>query len=534
MRCLALAAALGAAALLAAPPAFAQAAAGAGPTLTFGVAAPITSLDPHFANAAPNTSMAMHMFGFLTTRDAQARIQPDLAESWRALGEEGWEFTLRPGLAWTDGRPLTADDVAFTLARLPDVPNSPGGFQGGLVGITGVDVIDARTLRIRTSGPAPLVPTNMTSIAVIARHAAEGASTADFNSGRAMVGAGPYRFVAYTPGDRVVMERNPAWHGAWDGRTPPWARVTFRFITSDPARTAALMAGDVDAIDQVPLIDVERLGANPRVAVSRVAGLRMLFLVFDFRSAAGPAGMTDAQGRPFATNPLHDVRVRRALSMAINRAAIAERTMSGLATPTAQWLPPGAFGHNPALPPPAFEPEAARRLLAEALPQGLRVTLFAPNDRYPNDSQIAQAIAQMWTRIGIATQVEALPWTAYTGRAARNEFGIHMLGWGSASGEASSFLVNLLATASRERRWGATNRGGHSDAVLDEMIARGVATLDDAAREAVWHEATRRVAEQASTITLLQLTNTWATRTGLAYEARVDERSLAYRVFPAN
>lgn len=509
------------------PPAAAQ-------QVTIGVAAPITSLDPHFANAAPNTSMAMHMFGFLTTRDAQARLQPDLAESWRADGEEGWEFRLRPGLVWTDGRPLTADDVAFTLARLPDVPNSPGGFQGGLVGITGVDVVDARTVRIRTSGPAPLVPTNMTSIAVVARHATEGRGTADFNSGLAMVGAGPYRFVAYAPGDRVVMERNPSWHGAWDGRTPPWSRVTFRFMTNDAARTAALLAGDVDAIDQVPLIDVARLSANPRVAVSRVAGLRMVFLVFDFRSPASPAGMTDAQGRPFERNPLHDVRVRRALSMAINRAAIAERTMSGLATATAQWLPPGAFGHDPDLPAPAFEPEAARRLLAEALPQGLRVTLFAPNDRYPNDSQVAQAIAQMWTRIGVATSVEALPWASYAARAARNEFGIHMLGWGSASGEASSFLVNIMATQSRERRWGATNRGGHSDPVLDALIARGVATLDDAAREAVWREAARRVADQVGTITLLQLTNTWATRTGLAYEARVDERTLAYRVFPAN
>jgi peptide/nickel transport system substrate-binding protein len=512
---------------LAALPAAAQ-------SLTIGAGAPITSLDPHFYNASPNTSMAMNLFGFLTTRDAHARLQPDLAESWTPVGEEAWEFTLRPGLAWTDGRPLTADDVAFTLARVPNVPNSPGGFQGNLVGIAGVDVVDARTLRIRTQGPAPLVPTNMASLAVIARHAAEGAATADFNSGKAAIGAGPFRLVSYAPGERVVLERNPGWHGAFDGKANPWQQATVRFITNDAARTAALLAGDIDVMDQVPSADVPRLAADPRVAVSKITGLRVIYLTFDYKSDGAPAGFTDGQGRPLAANPLRDVRVRRALSMAINRAAIADRIMAGLATPTAQWLPPGAFGNDPDLPAPAYDPEGARKLLAEALPQGLRVVLHTPNDRYPNDAQTAQAVAQFWTRAGVATQVEALPWATYSTRANRNEFGIHLIGWGSTTGEASSFLVNILATASRERRWGAVNRAGHSDPVLDALVAQGVATLDDEQREAIWRTAVRRVADQVSMLPLHQITNSWAARRGLSYEARADERTLAYRVFPAN
>jgi peptide/nickel transport system substrate-binding protein len=494
-------------------------------SLNIGVAAPITSLDPHFYNAAPNTNIAQHIFPFMTRRDARARLEADLIESWRAIDEATWEFRLRDA-RWTDGKPITADDIAFTMARLPNVPNSPGGFQGGLIGIAGIDVVDARTIRYRTQGPAPLVPANMSGIAIVPRHVVENATTADFNSGRATIGAGPYRLVSYAPGERVVLERNDTYYGA----RPHWSRVTFRFITNDGARVAALRAGDVDLIDQVPSQDLPRMQADPALRLSQIAGLRLIYLTFDVASEGPPAGFTDGQGRPLAANPLRDVRVRRALSIAVNRAAIAERVMGGTATPTGQWLPPGAFGHDPDLPVPAYDPEGARKLLAEALPNGLRAVLHTPNDRYPNDSQTAQAIAQFWSRIGVATQVEAFPWSSYAARANRNEFGIHLIGWGSTTGESSSLLVATLATRTREKRWGGLNSSGHSDPVLDALLDRGLATLDDEKREAIWRDATRRVADQVSQLPIHQVTNTWASRRGFTYEARADERTHAYRV----
>ena len=513
---------LAALALLTAPAALAQ-------TLTIGAAAPITSLDPHFYNAAPNTNIAQHIFPFLLKRDAQARLQLDLAESYRAIDDTTWEFRLRD-TRWTDGRPVTAEDVAFTIARLPNVPNSPGGFQGSLIGITGTEILDARTIRLRTAGPAPLVPTNMAAFAIVAKHLTEGAGTADFNSGRIAIGAGPFRLVSYTPGERVVLERNDGFYG----EKPHWARATFRFITNDAARVAAVRAGDVDLIDQVPTTDLARLSADPALRTSQIAGLRLIYLTFDYATEGSPHGISDGQGKPLATNPLRDVRVRRALSIAINRAAIADRVMGGQAVPTAQWLPPGAFGYDPETPAPAFDPEGARKLLAEALPQGLRVTLYAPNDRYPNDSQTAQAVAQFWSRVGVATQVEAIPWSSFSGRAGRNEFGIHLIGWGSTTGEASSLLTATLATRNRELRLGGLNAAGHSDPVLDALLMQGMATLDDAKREAVWHQAVRRVADQVSQLALHQLTNTWISRKAVSYEARADERTWAHRVFPAN
>jgi peptide/nickel transport system substrate-binding protein len=522
-------AALPLAALLAAAPADAQ-------TLNIGIGAPITSIDPHFFNAGPNNGMAHHIFRFLTQRDASLRLKPDLAESWTAVSDTIWEFKLRQGVTWHDGKPLTADDVAFTMARAPNVPNSPGGFGGFLAGVQRVEVVDAQTVRFHMDGPSPLLPSNMAAVAIIARHAAEGATTADFNSGKAAIGAGPYRLVSYANGDRVVLERNDAYVlGGAIARAPHWARVNYRMLVNDGGRVAAVLAGDVDVIDQIPGNDLARLKANPALTVYEIQGVRMVYVAFDYLRDNAQPGVTDAAGQPLAANPFRDVRVRRALSMAINRETIAERVMSGSAVPTGQWLPPGTFGYNPEVKPTAFDADQARRLLAEAgYPNGFRVTLATPNDRWANDAQTAQAIAQFWTRIGIATTIDAQPWASHSGRSARNEFPIRMASWGSSTGEASYTLVNVLGTRNRETRWGAVNAGGHSNAALDALTRQALATLDDEKREELLRQAVKLATDDVGLMPIHHLKNFWAVRRGLTYEPRMDERTIAYRIFPAN
>jgi len=496
-------------------------------TLTIGIGGSITSVDPHFYNAAPNGALAAHIFDRLMERDSHARVKPGLAESLRPISETLWEVKLRPGVKWHDGKDFTADDVAFTIARVPNVPNSPGGYGGFVRTITKVEVVDPLTLRLHTSQPNPLLPTELGAVAVISRHAGEGATTDDYNSGKAAIGTGPYRFVSHMAGNRTELARNDAWFGP----KQEWEHVSYRFIGNDGARTAALLAGDVDMIDQVPSGDIERLRHDQRVTLASIQGLRMIYISFDRSRTDNPVHVFDNDGKPLPRNPFSDIRVRRALSIAINRQALADRVMEGSAVPSGQWLPPGVYSYNPDVPPPEQDVDAARKLLAEAgFPQGFRMTLHTPNDRYPNDAKTAQAVAQMWTRAGVRTEVEAVPWTTFSPRAARQEFGARLAGWGSSTGEASYALVNIMGTYDRAKRYGSSNAGRYSNPALDALTARATATIDDEEREALLKDAVKMAMDDVALIPLFHIVNVWALRKGLAYEARMDESTRAMGV----
>ncbi len=500
-------------------------------TATIAVGAPVTSIDPHYHQLSPNNAVADIIFDRLVNNDPQSRNIPGLATEWRAVAPTVWEFKLRPNVRFHNGNAFTADDVAFTLQRLPNVPNSPSSFAAYSRPLTRIEIVDPLTIRFHTAQPYPLLPLDMTNVRIIDKETAENATTEDFNSLRAAAGTGPYRAVAHRNGDRIEFER---WDGYW-GERAAFQRVNYRMVTNDAARTAALLAGDVDLIDQVPTSDVAKLRQDQRVRLSEQVGLRLIFLGLDHLRAAEANSpfVTDNNGQPLGRNPLRDVRVRRALSMAIDRRAIVDRVMEGAAVPANQFLPQGVFGHVGDLPAIAYDPDGARRLLAEAgYPQGFRIQLNGPNDRYINDGRIVQAIGQMWTRIGVRTAVEAQPWTTFVGRAGRQEYSAFLIGWGS-NPDGSHPLRNILATVNRDRGWGASNRGRYSNPQVDAMLLESLSELDNGKRERLVVDAMRIAMQDVGVIPLHIQTNIWATRRGFEYTASVDEGTLAQRLRPA-
>ncbi len=499
-------------------------------TLTMAVSAPITSVDPHYHTFTPNESLDSHIFEPLVDMDAQSRPTPVLATSWKLVDDKTWEFHLRQGVTFHDGSPFTAADVAYTLARIPTVKNSPGPFTIYTKAITAVDVVDDHTIRMHTAGIYPLLPIDMTQVYIISHKLGPDPATADFNSGRDAIGTGPFRFVSYRPGDRAELERNDSY---W-GRKPDWKHVTFRIIPDDGARVAALLSGDADFIEAVPTDDANRLRRDKRIHLSETVSLRIIFLTLDQMRDGPTPFVTGPNGEILAHNPLRDLRVRQALSMAIDRNAIVSRVMEGEAIPAGQFLPPGSYSYVPGLNPPKYDPAGAKKLLAEAgFPNGLRITLHGPNDRYVNDARIIQAIGQMWSRIGVQTKVEGVTWASFVGHANKHDYSAYLLGWGSSTGEASNPLRSLIATFDPAKGRGAVNRGRYSNPQVDALIDKALATADDHARELVLEQATRLAMDDVAIIPLHNQKNVWGMRAGLTYAARADETSRAQEVHPA-
>ncbi len=496
--------------------------------LSIGLGADVTSIDPHFHNLTPNNNVGGHIFEPLVTKDPRGQLKPALAESWRPIDDLTWEFKLRTGVKFHDGNEFTAQDVAFSLDRVPTVPNSPSPFTTYSKQITEKIIVDPYTIRLKTAAPYPLMPNDMGTILIVSSKAAKGATTEDFNSGKATIGTGPFRFVRWQKGDRIEFAR----HDAYWGLKSPWDRVTMRIITSDPTRVAALLAGDVRAIENVPTADLAKVSKSPDLSVYRVVSHRVMYLHLDGNRDKSPF-VTDKAGRPLDKNPLKDARVRKAISKAINRQALVERVMEGAGVATGQLMPEGMFGYTPALKPEPYDPEGARRLLAEAgYPDGFGLTLHAPNNRYVNDEQVAQATAQMLARVGIVTKVDAMPSAVYFTRANKLEFSFILVGWGSDTAEASSPLRALLATFSKEKGMGQANRGRYSNPKMDELLEQALATVDDAKREKLLQQATGIAMADVGIIPLYHQQNLWATRKGIAYTPRADERTFAHEFRP--
>ena len=493
--------------------------------LTIGLAAESTSLDPQFYSNISNESLAQHFFDPLVRQDAHQRLLPGLAVSWRAVDDTTWEIVLRRGVKFHDGSEFTAEDVAATIRRASRVMANPSGFEIYTRAIKEITIVDPHTIRFRTEAPYPLLPNDL-SVLVIISHRFEAASTEDFNTGHAMVGTGPFRFVEWRPGDRTVMRRNEDY---WDTK-PIWKTVILRPINNDSARIAALLSGDVDMIEGVPTSTLESLQQRPEITLTRAVMSRLIFLQVDVARDRSPF-VTNLAGQLLDRNPLRDHRVRLAISKAIERDAIVSRVMYGAAAPSGQVLPDGYFGTSPRLAPEPYDPNGARRLLAEAgYPGGFGITLHGPNDRFVNDERILQAIGQMLARVGINTKVEAMPSNIYFPRAQKSEFSLFLVSWFSDTGEPSSPLRGILATRDASRGWGAFNRGGYSNPALDAALEEALSTIDGSKREHLLQKATEIGIGDLAIIPIQFQIAVWGLRPGFDYGPRADGFTLAQGV----
>ncbi len=456
-----------------------------------------STLDPHAAATAPVLGFLNNVYEGLVRRAPDMTLEPSLAVAWEPMGADGWRFHLREGVVFHDGAAFDAEDVVFSYER---AASEQSDVQAWFATITRVEAPDPFVVEFYTATPDPLFPSGIANWLIMDAHWAHAndatSPSRDAQSAATFAanGTGAYRLVSRTPDVATELERFDGW---W-GEPPAIERATFRPLASDATRVAALLSGEVDMIEPVPLQDVDRLATSDGIEVLSGIESRVIFFGFDHPS----------------DGPVRDARVREALHRTLDAEAIVARIMRGQAQASGLLIAPGVQGYLAAddtrL---ATDREAAQALLAEAgHADGFPLTLRCSNDRYVNDEAICTAAAGMLQQIGIDATLDAVPVSIYWDELRAGRFDMYLLGWSPGTFDAEHPIRFLMHTPDVERRLGSWNFGGFSDPRVDELLPRIQRELDGVARQAMIDEVHTIMKEQVAYVPMHVQPLVWAAR----------------------
>ena len=475
-------------------------------TIRFASQGDALSMDPHSLNEAVQLGLLNNVYESLVTRAKDLSVGPALATKYSALSANLWRFDLRKGVTFHDGTPFDADDVVFSLDR---ARGDGSDLRAQTASIKAVRKVDTHTIEIETSAPNPILPDLITNVLIMSKKWCETnqavkpvdrrrgiENAASFRAN----GTGPYRLRERQPDVRTSFQRNLNWWGKESGNVTD---AVFIPLGNDATRVSALLSGEVDIIDPVPLQDVNRVNANAKTKVMQGKELRIIFLGFD--QARDELLYSNIKGK----NPFKDKRVRQAFYQAIDIQTITSRVMRGASIPTGSMIAEGIRGYQPDMAKRlAFDQEAAKRLLAEAgYPSGFEVTMNCPNDRYVNDSEVCQAIVSNLARVGVTVRLQAESKSTYFTRVLKRETSFFMLGWTPAGFDAHNVLFTVMGTPpTPSGARGQWNFGAYSNPKIDALAVSIQSELDETKRNAMISEALTIHANDVGHIPLHQQT----------------------------
>ena len=459
-------------------------------TFKFAFQGDLKSLDPYSLNETFTHGVLGNVYEGLTKRGKDLKIIPGLATSWEVLEPTRWRFHLRKGVKFQSGDDFTADDVVFSADRARG-PSSD--VKTRLPADAKVVKVDDYTVDFVLSGPNPILNAEWDTWYIMSKKWCEehNSMTAQPQAGQQMNfaalhanGTGPFIITEHQAGVRTLFKKNPNWWGKPENN---FDEVIFTTISNDATRVAALLSGDVDWADPIPLQDIPRVNASGVAKVLQGPELRTIFLGFD--QYRPELLYSNVKGK----NPFKDVRVREAFYLGIDENAIVQKVMRGAATPSALMISPLLFDLSKDFKRPAYDPEKAKKLLAEAgYPNGFEVTMDCPNDRYVNDEAICQAIVAMLARINVKIDLLAQPKAKYFAKvlvSGHYDTSFYLLGWTPGSFNSWNILANMYRCRDEKGVGGNNNLGNYCNPKVEELTKEVLVENDKAKRDQLIKQA---------------------------------------------
>lgn len=483
-------------------------------SVTIGLTSDPSHLYPLAGEELSSNIMYYHLYDPLVKRGADLSFGPGLAESWENVDETTWRFKLREGVTFHNGNAFTAADVVYTVNKARE------SIRPDLVAnIAQISAVDDLTVEIKTPKPYAVLPNDLAELLILDDEYTS--ATGDEQMDLKPMGTGPYMLGEWIKEEKLTLK---AFDAYWAG-APVIKNVTFRPISNPATRTAALLTGEVDVIQDLAVRDVDRVKREDGFNVVTRPSLLNVVLAMDMRENSptidGP-------------NPMTDQRVRQAIAHAVDVEAINKIVMNGLATPSDQYVPASHIGYVDGMNFREMYPldiEKAKALMAEAgHADGFTMTLDATNNRYVNDAQIAQALASMLAKIGVTLELNIMPKSNFWGyiRVPTENSSFIMSGWDVPAGDAGSMYGALFYTRDKKEGYGQVNRGSYSNAEMDALVDKADATPSIEERDAYLQDATKILMADIPMIPVHYEQDIYAVRDGVTLEPRVDKFLWAY------
>ena len=445
------------------------------------------SMDPHSLNESLQLSVTGNVYEPLVGRGKDLGLAPALATSWKQTAPTVWRFELRKGVQFHDGTPFSADDVVFSFARAAGDGSDMRSYTND---IKEVRKVGDHAVEIETKAPFPILPDVISLVYIMSKKWCEAnkaerpvdrrkgiENTASFKAN----GTGPFRVRERQPNVRTVFTRHG---GYWDKIEGNAAEVVFTPIGNDATRVAALLSGEVDVMEPVPVQDIARVNASGSVRAVTGPELRTIFLGMDQKR--DELLYSNVKGK----NPFKDKRVRQAFYQAIDIEGIKKTVMRGASNPSALMVGPGINGFQPDAKRLPYDVEAAKKLMAEAgYPNGFEVSMNCPNDRYVNDDRICQTVAANLSRINVKINLAAETKGTYFPKVLRRDTSFYMLGWTPTTYDSHNALNALMICPDDKTGAGQFNLGAYCNPKLDELTKKILVETDKAKRDAMIKEA---------------------------------------------